>query len=107
VRPFRFAALLAALFASLLGACGDDDSGGGAGDGEQASVRVQDTAGVPSAFLQYGVEEGFFEKRQLDVQVTPSQGGATVVPAVVSGDTDIGGSNLVSVLLAQGKDIPV
>jgi NitT/TauT family transport system substrate-binding protein len=29
------------------------------------------------------------------------------VPAVVSGDTDIAGSNLVSVLLAQGKDIPV
>jgi NitT/TauT family transport system substrate-binding protein len=68
---------------------------------------VQDTAGVPSAFLAYGVEQGFFEKRGLDVQVTPSQGGATVVPAVVAGDTDIAGSNLVSVLLAQGKDIPV
>jgi NitT/TauT family transport system substrate-binding protein len=40
-------------------------------------------------------------------ELTPSQGGATVVPAVVSGDTDIAGSNLVSVLLAQGKDIPV
>jgi NitT/TauT family transport system substrate-binding protein len=53
------------------------------------------------------VEQGFFEKRGLDVQVTPSQGGATVVPAVVAGDTDIAGSNLVSVLLAQGKDIPV
>jgi NitT/TauT family transport system substrate-binding protein len=70
-------------------------------------VSVQDTAGVPSAFLEYGVQEGFFEDRGLDVQVTPSQGGATVVPAVVSGDTDIGGSNLVSVLLAQGKDVPV
>jgi NitT/TauT family transport system substrate-binding protein len=86
-------------------ACGDDDGGGG--DAEQARVRVQDTAGVPSAFLEFGVQQGFFRDRQLDVQVTPSQGGATVVPAVVSGDTDIGGSNLVSVLLAQGKDIPV
>jgi NitT/TauT family transport system substrate-binding protein len=70
-------------------------------------VRVQDTAGVPSAFLEYGVEQGFFKDRELDVEVTPSQGGATVVPAVVSGDSDIAGSNLVSVLLAQGKDIPV
>jgi NitT/TauT family transport system substrate-binding protein len=87
-------------------ACGDDDDDGG-GAGEQAQVRVQDTAGVPSAFLEYGVAEGFFRDRQLDVQVTPSQGGATVVPAVVSGDSDIAGSNLVSVLLAQGKDIPV
>jgi NitT/TauT family transport system substrate-binding protein len=97
------------LFAVLaVAACGDDDGGGeGGGGGGQDRVRVQDTAGVPSAFLAYGVEQGFFEKRGLDVQLTPSQGGATVVPAVVAGDTDIAGSNLVSVLLAQGKDIPV
>jgi NitT/TauT family transport system substrate-binding protein len=93
------------LAACVVVACGDDDDGGG--EPEQARVRVQDTAGVPSAFLEFGVQQGFFRDRQLDVQVTPSQGGATVVPAVVSGDTDIGGSNLVSVLLAQGKDIPV
>jgi NitT/TauT family transport system substrate-binding protein len=99
-------ALAALVFVVLAAAgCGDDD-GGGEGGG-QARVRVQDTAGVPSAFLEYGVQRGFFEDRQLDVQVTPSQGGATVVPAVVSGDSDIAGSNLVSVLLAQGKDIPV
>jgi NitT/TauT family transport system substrate-binding protein len=103
-RLFLPALLMAAAF--LLAACGGDNGGGGE-SGEQASVRVQDTAGVPSAFLEFGVREGFFKDRQLDVQVTPSQGGATVVPAVVSGDTDIAGSNLVSVLLAQGKDIPV
>src|SRR5918995_2287907 len=103
-RLFLPAVFMAAAF--LLAACGGDNGGGGE-SGEQASVRVQDTAGVPSAFLEYGVQEGFFKDRQLDVQVTPSQGGATVVPAVVSGDTDIAGSNLVSVLLAQGKDIPV
>jgi NitT/TauT family transport system substrate-binding protein len=104
-RPFLSALL--AVAACVIAACGSDDGGGGGESGEQASVRVQDTAGVPSAFLEYGVQEGFFKDRKLDVQVTPSQGGATVVPAVVSGDTDIAGSNLVSVLLAQGKDIPV
>jgi NitT/TauT family transport system substrate-binding protein len=101
------AALLMALVACLLAACGDDDDGGGGEAGEQATVSVQDTAGVPSAFLEYGVQEGFFKQRGLDVQVTPSQGGATVVPAVIAGDTDIGGSNLVSVLLAQDKGVPV
>jgi NitT/TauT family transport system substrate-binding protein len=106
MRAFVTAVVLVALSACFLSACGDDDGGGG-GEGEQATVRVQDTAGVPSAFLEYGVKQGFFKDRQLDVQVTPSQGGATVVPAVVAGDTDIGGSNLVSVLLAQGKDVPV
>jgi NitT/TauT family transport system substrate-binding protein len=105
VRGFALAALVLVLGTCLLGACGGGDDGGESG--EQARVRVQDTAGVPSAFLEYGVEKGFFKERELDVEVTPSQGGATVVPAVVSGDSDIAGSNLVSVLLAQGKDIPV
>jgi NitT/TauT family transport system substrate-binding protein len=97
--------LLLVVAACVVAACGGD--GGGSEDGGPARLSVQDTAGVPSAFLAYGVQEGFFKERDLDVKVTPSQGGATVVPAVVSGDSDIAGSNLVSVLLAQGKDIPV
>jgi NitT/TauT family transport system substrate-binding protein len=103
----RFARLAALLVVLLAAGCGDDDGGGGGDSGEAATVRVQDTAGVPSAFLEYGVEKGYFKKRKLTVEVKPSQGGATVVPAVVSGDTDIGGSNLVSVLLAQGKGVPL
>jgi NitT/TauT family transport system substrate-binding protein len=102
---YAVAALLLTLL--VVAGCGDDDDGGGGEGGGQERLSVQDTAGVPSAFLEYGVQQGFFEERGLDVQVTPSQGGATVVPAVVSGDSDIAGSNLVSVLLAQGKGIPV
>jgi NitT/TauT family transport system substrate-binding protein len=107
VRPARLflSGLLLVVAACVVAACGGD--GGGSEDGGPARLSVQDTAGVPSAFLEYGVQEGFFKERDLDVKVTPSQGGATVVPAVVSGDSDIAGSNLVSVLLAQGKDIPV
>jgi NitT/TauT family transport system substrate-binding protein len=107
VRPARLllSGLLLVVAACVVAACGGD--GGGSEDGGPARLSVQDTAGVPSAFLEYGVQEGFFRERDLDVKVTPSQGGATVVPAVVSGDSDIAGSNLVSVLLAQGKDIPV
>lgn len=94
--------------ALLAGGCGSDDGGGaGGGDGKPTTVKVQDTAGVPSAFLEYGVKKGYFKKRKLDVKVTPSQGGATVVPAVLSGSTDIGGSNLVSILLAKSKKIPL
>jgi len=84
----KLAPVLAAIAVALIG-CGDD--GGGGGDGGPTKVRVSDTAGVPSAFLEYGVREGFFRKRDLDVEVQPSQGGATVVPSVVSGDVDIGG----------------
>lgn len=98
--------VLACITALTVAACGDS-GGGGSAAGEAATVRVQDTAGVPSAFLEYGVERGFFKDRKLTLKVQPSQGGATVVPSVVSGSVDIGGSNLVSVLLAQSKKIPV
>ena len=108
MRPlFALATGLLVLLAGCGGEAGAGGGGGGGGGGGPAQVTVQDTAGVPSAFLEYGVEQGFFEKRDLDVNVEPSQGGATVVPSVVSGKVDIGGSNLVSVLLASSKDIPV
>jgi NitT/TauT family transport system substrate-binding protein len=59
-------ALAALAFVVLaVAGCGDDD--GGREGGGQARVRVQDTAGVPSAFVEYGVQRGFFEDRQLDV----------------------------------------
>jgi NitT/TauT family transport system substrate-binding protein len=98
--------LVACITALTVAACGDS-GGGGSVAGKPATVRVQDTAGVPAAFLEYGVDQGFFKKRKLTVKVQPSQGGATVVPSVVSGSVDIGGSNLVSVLLAQSKKIPI
>jgi NitT/TauT family transport system substrate-binding protein len=101
--PARLAALAAVL---LIAGCGGGSSGGSSSSGP-ATVRVQDTAGVPAAFLEYGVKQGYFKKRKLTAQVKPSQGGATVVPAVVSGSVDIGGSNLVSVLLAKSKNIPL
>jgi NitT/TauT family transport system substrate-binding protein len=99
--------LVAALLLLVLAAGCGDDGGGEVEPGEQARLRVLDTAGVPSAFLEYGVQKGFFEEHGLDVEVTPSQGGAAAVPAVVSGDSDIAGSNVVSVLLAQAKDVPI
>ncbi len=102
----RYAASVLLFLALLLSACGDS-GGGGSEAGKPATVKVEDTAGVPSAFLEYGVHKGFFKDRKLTVQVKPSQGGATVVPAVTSGSVDIGGSNVVSVLLAQGKNIPL
>jgi NitT/TauT family transport system substrate-binding protein len=101
----RFGTAFGVVAALLLAACGGGNGGGGAG--KAATVRVQDTAGVPSAFLEYGVQKGFFKKRKLTMKVTPSSGGATVVPAVLSGSVDIGGSNVVSVLLAQSKGIPL
>ncbi len=70
----RLAAAVAAL-ALLAAGCGD---GGSAptGEGGTTRLKVQETAGVPSAFVAFGIEKGLFEKEKLDVELSPTQGGA-------------------------------
>ena len=104
--PFRSGALAGAL-ALVVAACG----GGGAqpptSEGGATKLTVQETAGVPSAFVGFGIEKGFFEKQQLDIKLEPTQGGAATIPALVSGDIQVGGSNVVSLLLASQKNLPI
>jgi NitT/TauT family transport system substrate-binding protein len=97
---------LAAL-ALAIGGCGDDDDAGGGDAGEVTAISVAETAGVPSAFLSYGVEQGIFRKHGLDVKVQTGAGGAAAIPSVVSGDNQFAGSNVVSVILAANKGLPI
>jgi NitT/TauT family transport system substrate-binding protein len=109
----RAAAALAAA-ALVVAACGGDGSSGGSsgsGGGGSSSgpttLAVQETAGVPSAFVAFGVSKGFFRKQGLDIKLQPSQGGATAVPSLVSGKIQVAGSNVVSLLIAASKGLPV
>jgi NitT/TauT family transport system substrate-binding protein len=97
---------IATALALLVAGCG---SGGGApaGEGGTKKLSVQETAGVPSAFVGFGIEKGIFEKHKLDIDLQPTQGGAATIPALVSGDIQVGGSNVVSLLLASSKDLPI
>lgn len=84
---------------------GTDDTAGS--DGGPTTLKVGETAGVPTAFLQYGVEIGTFEKHGVKLEVNSGAGGAAAIPGVVSGDLDIGGSNTVSALLAGSRGLPL
>jgi NitT/TauT family transport system substrate-binding protein len=102
-----------ALVALVAAACGGDDGGGGGGastSGESSgptTLAVQETAGVPSAFVAFGIEKGFFDKQNLKIKLQPSQGGATAVPSLVSGKIQVAGSNVVSLLIAASKGLPI
>ncbi|NED57490.1 ABC transporter substrate-binding protein, partial [Micromonospora aurantiaca] len=50
---------------------------------------------------------GVFARHKLKVTTQDSQGGAAIVPAVVSGDFQFGYSNIVSLLVAREKGVPV
>lgn len=100
-------AAVAGLSLVLLAACG-----GGGDDAETTSGGLKEvTVGaVPIldvAPMHLGIKEGFFEDEGLKLKVQPGQGGAAIVPAVLSGKTTIGFSNMTSLLIGQSKGLPL
>lgn len=108
---------LPALAASMLflAACGggDDDTGssggdaGGGGGDEVREVTVGMLPILPTAALYAGIEEGFFADRGIEITVETGQGGAALLPAVMSGNLDFATSNPVSLIQARGEGLPV
>jgi NitT/TauT family transport system substrate-binding protein len=99
---------LAVACAFLVGACGDDDGGGGSGGGSEVTtlkVGVIPIADVAPLYL--GMEKGFFKEENLEIEPQLAEGGAAIVPAVVSGDYQLGFSNVTSLVIATSKNLPV
>jgi NitT/TauT family transport system substrate-binding protein len=91
-------------------ACGS--SGNGASDKSGSStgtttVKVGVIPIVDVAPLYLGQKEGFYGKHGLRLTMTLAQGGAAIVPGVVSGQFQFGFSNMTSLMLAQSNDVPV
>ncbi|MGH3386764.1 MAG: ABC transporter substrate-binding protein [Nocardioidaceae bacterium] len=94
----------------LLAACGGGDGGGTTGGGDKAGpddITVGVIPIVDVAPLHLGIEQGFFEERDLNVTLEAAQGGAAVVPGVVSGEFQFGFSNVTSLLLASSEGLPL
>jgi NitT/TauT family transport system substrate-binding protein len=110
MRPTMRVTALAAIAALAIAACGGGGGGGSSSTGSgggPTTLHVQETAGVPSAFVAFGMAKGFFAKQKLKIDLQASQGGATTVPALVSGKIQVAGSNVVSLLIAASKGLPV
>src|SRR5918998_6548794 len=88
---------------AVVAGCGNDTGPEEGGEEGPVTVRVGDVLGVPAAFLEFAVQEGFFSEHGLDVRVEANPGGAANIPGVVAGDFEIAGSNVVSVLLARNE----
>jgi NitT/TauT family transport system substrate-binding protein len=90
--------------------CGDDDSSGGGGSGEAAKPVTLKVGVIPIADvapLYLGMKQGFFDAEKLKIQPQQAEGGAAIVPAVMSGDNQIGFSNTTSLVIASSKNLPV
>ncbi|MDG4823158.1 ABC transporter substrate-binding protein [Asanoa sp. WMMD1127] len=107
-RPLLALLTAAALLATA--ACGDssDDNTaqpGGAAQPDKVNAGVIAILDVAPIYL--GKEKGFFSKRNIDLTLTTAQGGAAIVPAVLSGEYQFGFSNAVSLLLAKSQNAPL
>jgi NitT/TauT family transport system substrate-binding protein len=108
----RTIAALAASPLVLTAACGgSDEAGGTAAGGGEGGATQQVTVGVipivDVAPVYLGVEQGFFEECGLEVSLESGQGGAAIVPGVVSGEFEFGFSNVTSLLLAASEGLPL
>ena len=111
MRKGRLATLVAIALAIGVTACGDDasksSSSGGAGGSEVTTLKIGLIPITPVAPVYLGIKKGFFAQEKLKVEPQLAQGGAAIVPAVQSGDQQIGFSNSVSLMIAQTRGLPV
>lgn len=120
--PRRAALAVAVAGAMTLAACGGGDTttaetatDTGTGDSTASATAdapaetVDLTVGVipilDVAPIYLGVEQGFFEEEGINLTLELAQGGAAIVPGVVSGQFQFGFSNTISLLLAQDNDL--
>src|SRR3954447_19218356 len=105
--PITTIAVIGALAIAACGGGGGSASTATTDSSGDTTLNVQETAGVPSAFVAFGQAKGFFTKHKLKINLQSSQGGATAVPSLVSGKIQVAGSNVVSLLIAASKGLPV
>ena len=109
----RFGGLVLAGAASLLpAACssnsgGTSGGGGGSTGGRATTVKVGVIPIVDVVPIYLGIKQGFFSEQGLNVSLESEEGGASIIPAVVSGQYHIGFSNTISVLLASTQGVPL
>ena len=104
-RPFL--AGLGVLALAVLAGCGSSDASPDSGGSGLTTVTVGVIPIVDVAPIYLGVQQGFFRAEGLELKLQTAQGGAAIVPSLVSGQYQFGFSNTTSLLLASSKGLPL
>jgi NitT/TauT family transport system substrate-binding protein len=106
-----FAGLAAGTFLLATAACGSSDGSGTSGkdasSGGVTTVKLGLIPIVDVAPVYLGQKKGFYQKHGLKLTISTAQGGAAIVPGVVSGQFQFGFSNVTSLMVAQTNNVPV
>lgn len=94
---------------ALLAACASPDASDDATETPTTDELTPISVGVipiiDVAPLNMGIADGRFADAGLDISTTNAQGGAAIVPAVVSGEFQFGYGNLISLMIAKQSGI--
>jgi NitT/TauT family transport system substrate-binding protein len=108
MRRFIVGMAVTALLGAVAG-CGADSPGGGttSGSGDVTQVKVGVIPILDVAPIYLGKQKGFFSSRKIELTMESGQGGAAIVPGVLSGQFQFGFSNMTSLLVAQTRNVPI
>src|SRR3954452_14497308 len=108
MRMRGIATLAAAVaLAAACGGRGEAPAGGPAKVAAPVTLKVGVIPITDVAPLYLGIKKGFFREEDLTIEPHLAEGGAAIVPAVVSGDYQFGFSNTTSLLSAAARRLPV
>ncbi len=106
-----FGLVMAAVTVVTAAGCGASASSSGGSSSADSSGNTQVKVGiipiVDVAPLYLGEKKGFFSSRGIKLTMESAQGGAAIVPGVVSGQFQFGFSNVTSLMVAQTKGVPI
>lgn len=106
-----FGLVMAAATVVAAAGCGASASPSGGSVSADGSGTTQVKVGiipiVDVAPLYLGEKKGFFSSRGIKLTMESAQGGAAIVPGVVSGQFQFGFSNVTSLMVAQTKGVPI
>lgn len=113
-RRITTAALAGTLALTLLACSGEAEQpatndGGATGEGTAGTETV--TLGlipiIDVAPVYVGMDQGFFEEEGIELELSTGQGGAAIVPGVVSGSIDVGFGNNLSLVIGTSSGLPL
>src|SRR4051812_6237531 len=105
----RTTVLALAAGALVVAGCGGAASQGGGG-GDPAKPTTLKVGVIPIADvapLYVGMKQGFFKDEGLTIKPQIADGGAAIAASVMSGDDQLGFSNVVSLVTARSKKLPL
>jgi NitT/TauT family transport system substrate-binding protein len=106
-RSIRCLTAVAAILSLGLAACGDDDGDGGGDSSAPKTITVGTLPIANAAPMYLGIDKGFFKEEKLTIKPQVGEGGATLIPPLLSNDSQFAFVGVIPAITAVAKNLPI